>query len=254
MRVGVRRLVVPLAIACVVLIASFTNARSEEDRKDFTLQFNGASNSMATGAPLLLPKAGKGVEFLRTDNLRMEALVRYDGPSDNGGVLIYNGDSAFNGWGLLMDGTNAGSNAGRLRILAGGVTVQDSQQVLTLPIGVWQRVRVESRGQRVTLSFPGHDDPGPVFSFGTVPRNDVIFLLEKEPSKPRVIVGQGFNGLIKDVRFTSLDTPNTVLEFWRLNDGTGSTATSVEGDILDLFNTTWIRIPEHDHDDHKNDN
>ena len=84
-----------------------------------------------------------------------------------------------------MYGTNAGSNAGRLAILAGGVTIQDSQQSLTLPVGVWQRVRVESRGQILTLSFPGNDDPGPVFSFGTAPRNGLNF---EVPSS--VTVGQ----------------------------------------------------------------
>ena len=239
MRLSVRRLVVCLAIACLIFIASFTSARSQDDERNFALQFNAVNGSIATGAPIN-----------RTDNLRMEALVRYDGPSANGGVLIYNGNGCCNGWGLLMYGTNQGSNAGRLAILAGGVTVQDSQQSLTLPVGVWQRVRVESRGQRVTLSFPGKD-PGPVFSFGTVPRNDLNF---EAPSS--VTVGQGFNGLIKDVRFTSLDTPNTLLEFWRLNEGTGSTATGVNGGLLNLTNTTWVRVPRHDNDDNddRNDN
>ena len=123
-----------------------------------------------------------------------------------------------------------------LAILAGGVTVQDSQQSLTLPVGVWQRVRVESRGQRVTLFLPG-DNPGPVFSLGTVPRNDLNFEVSSS-----VTVGQGFNGLIKDVRFTSLDTPNTVLEFWRLNEGAGNIATGVNGAALNLTNTSWAQL------------
>ena len=236
---GSIRLVVFLAIACVVLISSFSIARSDDDKKDFALQFNAASGSMATGAPVN-----------RTDNLRMEALVRYDGPSANGGVLLYNGNGCCNGWGLLMYGNNSGSNAGRLAILAGGVTVQDSQQPLTLPVGVWQRVRVESRGQFVTLSFPGNDNPGPVFSFGIVPRNSLNF-----EAASSVIVGQGFNGLIRDVRFTSLDTPNALLEFWPFNEGAGSTATSIEGTVLNLTNTSWVRVSKDDNDnDNKNDN
>jgi hypothetical protein len=68
MRASVDRLVV--AIARVVLVASFTNARSQDDKKNFALQFNAASGSIAAGAPIN-----------RTDNLRMEARVRYDGPS-----------------------------------------------------------------------------------------------------------------------------------------------------------------------------
>lgn len=236
MRVKVDRLVVPLGVACVVLIASLTNASSEDDKKNFALQFNAASNSIATGAP-----------FNRTDNLRMEALVRYDGPSDNGGVLLYNGHGCCNGWGLLMYGTNSGSNAGRLAILAGGVTVQDSQQSLTLPVGVWQRVRVESRGQLVTLSFPGNDDSGPAFSFGIVPRNNLNF-----EASSSVTVGQGFNGLMRNVRFTSLDTPNMALEFWRFNEGTGNIATSVEGAVLNLTNTSWVRVSRDDHDNNDN--
>ena len=237
MRVRIHRLVVCLAITSVVLIACFTNARSQEDkdRKNFALQFNAATGSTATGAAIN-----------RTDNLRMEALVRYDGPSADGGVLLYNGNGCCNGWGLLVYGTNnTGSNAGRLAILAGGVVVQDSQQSLTLPVGVWERVRVESRGQHVTLSFPGND-PGPVFSFGIVPRNDLNF---EAPSS--VTVGQGFNGLIRDVRFTSLDTPNTLLEFWRLNEGMGNIATGVNGGVLNLTNTSWVQLSG---EEHNNDN
>lgn len=239
MRVRVARLVVPLAVACVVLIiGSFNVARSDENRRSFALQFNAASGSIATGAPIN-----------RTDNLRMEALVRYDGPSDNGGVLLYNGNGCCNGWGLLLYGNNDPTHApGTLAILAGGVTIQDSVQPLTLPVGVWQRVRLESRGQRVTLSFPGIDGSGPAFSFGTVPRNNLNF-----EAASSVIVGQGFNGLIRDVRFTSLDTPNTVLEFWPFNEGTGSIATSVEGAVLNLTNTSWVRVPRDDNDE-KNDN
>jgi hypothetical protein len=242
MRVSIGRVVVRFAIACVVLMASFTIARSQDNTtaakaegehersEKFVLQFNAASGSIATGAPIN-----------RTDNLRMEALVRYDGPSANGGVLIYNGNGCCNGWGLLVYGTNPDPNAaGRLAILAGGIVVQDSQQSLTLPVGVWQRIRVESRGQLVTLSFPGND-AGPVFSFGVVPRNDLNF---EVPSS--VTVGQGFNGLIKDVRFTSLDTPNTVLEFWRLNEGAGNIATGVNGAVLNLTNTSWAQLSRDD--------
>ena len=234
MRVRIARLVVCLAIACVVLIACFTNARSQEDkdRKKFAMEFTATGGSIATGVPIN-----------RTDNLRMEALVRFDGPSANGGVLLYNGSGCCTGWGLLVYGTNPDPNAaGRLAILAGGVTIQDSQQSLTLPVGVWQRIRIESRGQLVTLSFPGKD-PGPVFSFGIVPRNGLN-------SGSSVIIGQGFNGLIRDVRFTSLDTPNTVLEFWRLNEGTGNISTGVNGGVLDLTNTSWVQLSgEDNHDD-----
>ena len=237
MRVRIHRLVVCLAIASVVLIACFTNARSQEDKdkKNFALQFNAATGSIATGAPIN-----------RTDNLRMEALVRYDGPSANGGVLIYNGHGCCNGWGLLVYGTNPDPNAaGRLAILAGGINFFDSQQSLTLPVGVWQRIRIESRGQLVTLSFPGKD-PGPVFSFGIVPRAAL-----NSGASSSVTVGQGFNGLIRDVRFTSLDTPNTVLEFWRLDEGMGNIATGVNGGVLNLTNTSWVQLSG---EEHNNDN
>ena len=63
------------------------------------------------------------------------------------------------------------------------------------------------------------------------------------------------DGLIRDVRFTSLDTPNTLLEFWPFNEGTGNTATSVEGTVLNLANTSWVRISKDDNDnDNKHDN
>ena len=76
-----------------------------------------------------------------------------------------------------------------------------------------------------------------------MPRNDLNF---EVPSS--VTVGQGFNGLIKDVRFTSLDTPNTVLEFWRLNEGAGNIATGVNGAVLNLTNTSWAQLSRDDDD------
>jgi hypothetical protein len=247
----IHRLLVRLLIACVVLMASFAIARSQDNktaakaeterRENFALQFDAANGSIAATAP--------GAPINRTDNLRMEAVVRYDGPSADGGLLLYNGNGCCNGWGLVVYGTNAGSNAGRLAILAGGILFYDSQQSLTLPVGVWQRIRLESRGQLVTLSFPGND-PGPVFSFGIVFRNPLNFI-PPNATPPSVTVGQGFNGLIADVRFTSLDTPNTVLESWRLNEGTGNVATGVNGAVLNLTNTSWVQLsrPDDNNDD-----
>jgi len=214
-----------LAVACAVVACSYVTLRA--DYHNFALQFSAASGSLATG-----PASDQN------DNLRMEALVRYDGPSENGGALLYNGNGCCNGWGVVLYGTNAGANAGRLTIVAGGVTIADTQQPMTLPVGEWQRIRVESRGQIVTVSFPDKT-PGPQFSFGVVSRNDLNF---EAPST--FTVGEGFNGLIDEVTVTKLDTPNTVLESWGFNEGTGNSATGVNGGVLSLTNTSWVSLSQ----------
>ena len=126
----------------------------------------------------------------------MEALVKWDGPSTNGGVLVYNGNGCCNGWGILLFGMNDGANlAGKIGMLAGGVTI--AQSPFTLPVGRWQLIRVESNGQLVTLSFPGATHEGPVYSFGIVPRNS---LNAGAPSS--LTISEHFNGVIDNVRFT----------------------------------------------------
>jgi hypothetical protein len=142
-------------------------------------------------------------------------------------------------------GTNAGSNAGRLAILAGGVTIQDSQQSLTLPVGVWHVATSPRRIARPDLDpfLPGQRRPG-----------SRIFIRDRASQRSEfrsTFFGHrrsGFNGLIDDVRFTSLDTPNALLEFWRFHEGTGSIATGVHGGVLNLNNTSWVRVSR-DNDD-----
>jgi hypothetical protein len=212
-----------LAVACALVACSYATLRA--DYHNFAVQFSAANGSVATGPAID-----------QNDNLRMEALVRYDGPSENGGLLLYNGNGCCNGWGVLIYGTNAGANAGRLGILAGGVTFADTQQPMTLPVGEWQRIRVESRGQIVTVSFPDAT-PGPQFSYGVVSRNELNF-----GGASTFTVGDGFNGLIDEVTMTKLDTPNTLLEYWGFHEGTGSSATGAHGTVLSLTNTSWVRV------------
>jgi hypothetical protein len=216
-----------LIIIVALLLTSFAVAHADGDRgrKDFALGFSEAAGSSATG-----PAIG------RLDNLRMEALVKWNGPSANGGLIVNNGNGCCNGWGILLHGTNDGGNfVGKLAILAGGVTIVESSY--TLPVGRWQLIRVESNGQLVTLSFPGAVHEGPVYSFGVVPRNG---LNVGQPST--LTIGEHFNGVIDNVRFTSLDTPNTTLEWFRFNEGRGITTTGVNGTVLNLTGTTWVRL------------
>src|ERR1700733_12718512 len=84
-----------------LMLASLVVAHADGDRarRDFALGFSEAAGSSATG-----PAIG------RLDNLRMEALVKWNGPSANGGLIVYNGNGCCNGWGILLHGTNDGGN------------------------------------------------------------------------------------------------------------------------------------------------
>lgn len=215
-------------------VCSYAPLRADDHGHNFARQFTAANGSLATGAAIN-----------QNDNLRMEARVRYDGPSANGGILIGKGSGCCNGWGVLMYGTVDGAKAGTLAILAGGVTIADLPQPMRLPLGEWQRIRVESRGQRITVSFPGKHNPGPQFSYGIVPRNNLN-------ATSSVTIGQGFNGLIDDVEFTALGTPNSLLEFWDFDrpQPSSTMVTGAKGGILDLTNVNVVRLPDDNDGDH----
>lgn len=205
---------------------------------DFAMAFKGNPGIAATapGSPLTL----------QTDNIRMEALVMWAGPPNQGGVIVYNGHGCCSGWGILLFGDADGADAHKLGVLAGGVTIVSAP--VTLPVGEWTRVVMERRGQDVTLSVggTGKHDPVQTFDLGIIPVNPLGVDNRSVTggtvrTTEKLSVGENFNGLIDNVAVRTLDT-NQTLDSWRFNDVTGFIATGSQGHVLNLQSAEWIDI------------
>ena len=219
----------------------------QQPHGDFAMAFQGSPGlaSTAPGSPLTL----------QTDNLRMEALVMWAGPPNQGGVIVYNGHGCCSGWGILLLGDADGADAHKLAVLAGGVTIVTAP--VTLPVGEWTHVVMERRAQDVMLSVggTGKHDPVQTFDLGIIPANPVG--VDNRPvaggtvrTTEKLSVGENFNGLVDNVAVTALDT-NETLDSWRFNDVTGFIATGSQGHVLNLQSAEWIDIS---HDQGVDDN
>ena len=227
-------------IALMGFIVSDT-ALAHGNDGDFALAFKGtnpASTSTAPGSPLTL----------QSDNLRLEAMVMAAGPQLQGGLLVYNGSGCCSGWGILLQGNEAGPDANKLAVLAGGVTVVPAP--VSLPVGKWTRVVMERRAGVVTLTVGGNSrrNPAQVFDLGVVPANPLGMA---QSATERFTLGQNFNGLIDDVKVRTLDTKKTV-ESFGFNDVTGYTSKGKNGAILDTSGSSWVDVDDDD-DDHGHD-
>jgi hypothetical protein len=228
-------------LALMGFVASDAALAHNNNDGDFALAFKGtnpASTSTAPGSPVTL----------QTDNLRLEAMVKAAGPQINGGLLVYNGSGCCSGWGILLQGNEAGIDANKLSVLAGGIVVAASPA--SLPVGKWTRVVMERRAGVVTLTVGGNSrrNPAQEFNLGVVPANPLGMAMG---ATERFTLGQNFNGLIDDVKVRTLDTRKTV-ESFSFNDVTGYTSKGKYGAILDTSGSSWIDVDDED-DDHGHD-
>jgi hypothetical protein len=217
-----------------------------DDDGNFALAFKGSPGlaSTAPGSPVTL----------QIDDLRLEAMAKWSGPPSRSGVFVYNGHGCCSGWGILWLGDDAGSDANRLAVLAGGIVVQTAP--ISLPAGKWTRVVMERRAGVVTLTVGGNGkkDPGQVFDLGYIPVNPLG--VDNRPitggtvrTTEKLSIGENFNGLIDDVKIRTLDTKQTV-ESFRFNEVTGFIATGKNGSVLNLTTAAWIFVDDDDdHDD-----
>ena len=237
--------------AASALALCVTPALADDDEGNFAMAFR----TPASGPGAIAATAPGSPVTLQTDFLRMEALVKWDGPPNRGGLIVYNGHGCCSGWGILLLGDNDGpAFAHKLSVLAGGITVGVAE--VTLPVGVWTQVAMERRGQVVTLTLrgTGKKDPTQTFDLGIIPVNPLG--VDNRPvgggqtvrTTEKLTIGENFNGIIDDVKIRTLDTKQTV-ESFRFNKVTGFTAVGKNGAALDLQSANWIGIPGDDHDD-----
>jgi hypothetical protein len=231
-------------ISVASLLCAASAFADDHSHGNFALAFKGSPglSSTAPGSPVTL----------QTDDLRLEAMVKWAGPPSRSGVMVYNGHGCCSGWGILWLGDDAGADANKLSVLAGGITVQVAPA--SLPVGKWTRVVMERRAQVVTLTVggTGKRDPAQVFNLGVIPVNPLG--VDNRPvtggtvrTTEKASIGENFNGLIDDVKFTSL-IPKLTIESWRFNDVTGFIAQGSKGHVLNLETAAWIDASDDDDD------
>ena len=184
----------------------------------------------------------------QTDNLRLEATVKWLGPSNPGSLIVYNGNGCCSGWGILVFSSND-TPANAVAVLAGGVTIVPS--TITLTPNKWQHVTMDRVNQNVTLTVTDVGDDGrnstQTADLGIVPVNFVGFL------RPAVTyVGDAFNGFIADAKITDLGSSN-VIDSWDFTHGSGTSgkltlfavaaASGSNGNVLNLTSPIAAQVP-----------
>ena len=223
-----------------------TSVFADDGGGKFALAFRSPTN-FATSAPGSLAATAPGSPItLQTDNIHLEALVNWGGLPARGGLLVYNGHGCCSGWGLLLLGDNSGPDAGKIAILAGGITVATSPFVL--PVGSWTHVSADRVAGDVTVTVQGtgkHDKPQ-TFDLGFIFANPLG--VDNRPvaggtvrTTERFSVGDSFNGIIDNVKMSTLDTRQTV-DSWTFKKVTGFSAVGQNGNALDLQSANWIDI------------
>lgn len=188
----------------------------------------------------------------QTDNMRIEATVKWLGPSTLGSLIAYNGNGCCSGWGILvLASTDSPSNA--VAVLAGGNVVVAS--TITLTPNKWQHVTMDRVAGNVTLTVStlSDDDDAPppqTANLGFIPVNFIGHL-----AAPHTYVGDAFNGFIRNVSFSDITGSPAVIESW---DFTHAPATSgklnlysspvgANGHVLSNFTNSWA-VPAHGND------
>ena len=144
-----------------------------------------------SGSLSLNASSGQGINAPQvttaTDNLSMSIWANWAGANVLGQMLIYNGDSGPNGYGIYLQPN------GELGILNGGVAIASSSTFFKLTVGIWQNVvamrdagiwKLYVDGNPVALN--GNPVPNPPAGHTSIGRS--------------VTAGNTFNGLIDDVR------------------------------------------------------
>ena len=186
---------------------------------------NFAFNALQFGSGSFARTAG--VVSTATDNVTLEAWVRWDGGT--AGMIAYNGNSSSSGFGLYA------RSSGAVSVLAGGVGWVDCLGC-ALPQGVWTHIAAERQGTLwwffqngvMRPATPAHptlafDPPVGQFAIGASPSG-----------------ADSFNGAIDEVRFWNLALPPATLVqeipvalfgnetglvgYYRLDEGGGTTS------------------------------
>jgi hypothetical protein len=199
-----------------------------------SLAFNGVNANASTPLGTVLTT--------QIDDIAVDATVRWAGPNAANAhqMIYYNGHGAVTGWGIIvMSVADGAPQDGTIGILAGGIAIPLTPFVLQP--GVWHQVQAERRASIVTVTFD--DQTYEVGGLGVNPIGGFFAGIERTS-----IGGDGtfdaptgnFNGSIDKVRVRDLASGQW-LERWNFNAGQGTTATGVNGTVLNIGSATWAR-------------
>jgi hypothetical protein len=177
----------------------------------------------------------------RTEEISVDLIVKYDGPSAKDQMLFYNGDSRVSGWGIMVLGAEQKQPDGTIAVLAGGVNLMATPLVLAR--GAWQRLAVERRNGQFTLTL---DDS--TFVLGALPVNPIggAYKAHEHTS----VGGEGFydqarasfHGAIDRVRIRDLAGAHWI-ERWFFDEANGPITTGAQGTVLRVGQSKWIDGP-----------
>ncbi|HNB82278.1 MAG TPA: PKD domain-containing protein, partial [Chitinophagaceae bacterium] len=185
--------------------------------------FQGNGNSY--GASLL-----NSFAITATNNLTMEAWVKWNGSTGSNQYIFYNGHSASNGYGIFINA----ANANKLSIQCGGVGIANSSVALTP--GLWQHIAI-TRGGPVGGTWRLYLDGVQA----TLTNQSVLPFI---PNTGGTYVGRNSSGseylngavdefriwstaisafLIPNERVACIPSPQTnLVGYWQFNEGLGS--------------------------------
>lgn len=218
------------AFLCAQVVALMLASQPALAEGNHALSFNGTQQFGQ--APV--------VPFL--DNLFMDVWLDWNGPNGNGvgQTVLYNGQTALSGWGIFL------ADSGQVGVLVGGVDVLFGN--VTMVAGTWHQVRVSRIGGVFTLEVDGVEyplsnqaTPNPLGQCGCqeallVGNGSGVF--DNPQDAP-----DGYNGVLDNIRIAGVgQPPKARLLFWHLDEGAGSTATDIHGNIMTLSgNPAWVQ-------------
>jgi hypothetical protein len=159
-----------------------------------------------------------------SNDIALQATIRWAGPtSSETQVILYNGNTAMNGWGITLLN-------GKIAVLAGGVFYQATALAPTL--NTWQHLTAVRTGNTVHVDLdgatadltPGINPPSAVNS-----RTMVGAAFDASG-----VASLGFNGAIDNARIST--NAGALIETWNFDDALGTTATGTNGTVLTLVN------------------
>jgi uncharacterized delta-60 repeat protein len=226
---------------CIAASNAYTYLRGKEvcfatsaAEAGYALSFSPPSSTYAIHSPVITTI---------TDNLTMEAWVKWNGGTGSSQDILYNGDPASSGYGLYFD-----LASGSMGILCGGITFMHSDSVFA--VGSW--VHLAAVRQSGTWSWYINGVSQPISGGGTAPAT---------PGVDFTVGGykthEYFNGVIDEVRISDTiryfesfspvhqafaSDPHTIA-LYHFDEGAGTTAYDASGNAnhLTLVNSpAWV--------------
>ena len=181
---------------------------------------------------------------MSTDNISMEAWVKWQGGSVSGDQMImYNGNRTSNGFGIAVNPTTH-----YIRLYFGGISISTS--FLFLPMGTWQHVAAVRRAGRWHLYMNGWESlsttvlpNAPTTAFHVGPDGGGLgWFVGHIDNVMLWSVARTDAEIYADMQACSIDPQPGLEGYWKFEEAAGTTAADASGNghTLALLSTTWV--------------